>query len=477
MVVSPERRAVREPGANPGRSRRCEGRRSPAKSHWREPGRRRQREPRVRRPVVRQSRTPRGRRIRVPTLFQPVGSGCCLARARPGGSRLPRARPRRRQDSDDLRLDRADAEREGQRPRRARVGQSRGRVLLPRDGERIRPLRRPDWPLLRRRNERLDLQGQRDRSAGRSRPGDGQGRRHRALVLGDVLGRGRAADAGSRDLDRQRQALLLRERPQRRGPRLTGARCRLHVEQHANQLGDRRGLHTPRALHGTGRKDRREPFADVQRPVRRLAAAGLAVAALAGCGSTQTKGSATLWITRDRGQHVLLVDKVKASYGGRFVQSIKGLAGDRSGRRDWFYFVNGYEADSGAADYTLHSGDVEWWDYRSWKRDIHVPVVVGAFPEPFLHGYAGKTRNAAIVYDSKALEPQARAFGKLIHAKAVTADELGDANVLFLTKADVPLSATSSGAGKPVRFVVGPTAAKRLLTDPKLVRFRYSGLP
>jgi hypothetical protein len=169
--------------------------------------------------------------------------------------------------------------------------------------------------------------------------------------------------------------------------------------------------------------------------------------------------------------------KVKTSYGGRFVQSIKGLAGDRSGRQDWFYFVNGYEADSGAADYTLHSGDVEWWDYRSWKRDIHVPVVVGAFPEPFLHGYAGKTRDAAIVYDSKALEPQARALGKLIHAKAVTADEIGNANVLFLTKANVPLSATSSGAGKPVRFVIGPTAAKRLLADPKLVRFRYSGLP
>jgi len=226
--------------------------------------------------------------------------------------------------------------------------------------------------------------------------------------------------------------------------------------------------------------------------VRRLAAAGLAAAALAGCGSTHTGGSATLWITRDRGQHVLRVDKVKAgqtamqalqqvmtvktSYGGRFVQSIDGVSGDRSGRRDWFYFVNGYEADRGAADYTLHPGDVEWWDYRSWKQEMHVPVVVGAFPEPFLHGYLGKTRPAAIVFDEKALEPQARALGKLIHAKAVTAEEIGDANVLFLTKADVPLSATTKAAGAPVRFVIGPTAARRLLAVPKLVRFRYSGL-
>jgi hypothetical protein len=223
-----------------------------------------------------------------------------------------------------------------------------------------------------------------------------------------------------------------------------------------------------------------------------VAVAGLAVTALAGCGSTHTKGSATLWVTRDRGQHVLLVDKVKAgqtamqalqhavkvktSYGGRFVQSIDGVSGDRSGQRDWFYFVNGYEADRGAVDYKLHPGDVEWWDYRSWKHAIHVPIVVGAFPEPFLHGYAGKTRTAAIVYDAKGLRPEARSLGKLIHAKTVTADQLGDANVLFLTKADVPLSAKTSGAGAPVRFVIGPSAARRLLADPKLVRFRYSGL-
>ena len=227
--------------------------------------------------------------------------------------------------------------------------------------------------------------------------------------------------------------------------------------------------------------------------MKRAALACLAAAALTGCGFLpQGKGHASIWITRDHGSHVVLVKKVpagisamdalsrvaklKTRYGGRFVQSIDGVSGSVSARRDWFYFVNGYEADRGGADYTLHPGDVEWWDYRPWKHAIHVPVVVGAFQEPFLHGYAGKTRDAAIVFEAEALRPQASALGKLIHAKAVTADELGDANVLFLTKADVPLSATSKGAGAPVRFVIGPTAARRLLADPKLVRFRYSGL-
>jgi Domain of unknown function (DUF4430) len=226
--------------------------------------------------------------------------------------------------------------------------------------------------------------------------------------------------------------------------------------------------------------------------VRRAAAAGLAVAALAGCGSTHTKGSATLWITRDRGEHVLLVGtvkagqtamqalrgkaKVKTSYGGRFVDSIDGVSGSRSGQHDWFYFVNGYEADRGAADYTLHPGDVEWWDYRSWKHAIHVPVVVGAFPEPFVHGYAGERRDATIVFDSRRLAPLARRLARLIHAKQLTPDQVGDANVLYLTRSNARLSATAEGAGAPVRFVIGPAAARRLLANPELVRFRYSGL-
>jgi hypothetical protein len=168
--------------------------------------------------------------------------------------------------------------------------------------------------------------------------------------------------------------------------------------------------------------------------------------------------------------------KVKTSYGGRFVQSIDGVSGNRSARRDWFYFVNGYEADQGAADYKLHPGDVEWWDYRNWNHSIHVPVVVGAFPEPFLHGYAGKTRDAAVVYDSPALTPLAKRLRTLIHGKTLNPEQLVTANVLYLTKADVPLSATAAAAGAPVRFTMGPTAARRLLADPGRVRFRYSGL-
>jgi len=51
---------------------------------------------------------------------------------------------------------------------------------------------------------------------------------------------------------------------------------------------------------------------------------------------------------------------VGTSYGGRFVESINGLSGDRSAAEDWLYFVNGISPDVGAADVQLHAGDHEW---------------------------------------------------------------------------------------------------------------------
>jgi hypothetical protein len=82
--------------------------------------------------------------------------------------------------------------------------------------------------------------------------------------------------------------------------------------------------------------------------------------------------------------------KTKTRYGGGFVQSIDGIAGNSSGgRHDWFYFVNGVEAPTGAADRALAPGDVVQWDYRPWDATPRVPAIVGAFPEPFLHGQKG----------------------------------------------------------------------------------------
>jgi hypothetical protein len=82
---------------------------------------------------------------------------------------------------------------------------------------------------------------------------------------------------------------------------------------------------------------------------------------------------------------------VDTRYGGRFVQAIDGLEGRGvSGRRDWFFFVNGVESEKGASEYELSPGDRVQWDYRPWDEAMAVPAIVGAFPEPFLHGLEGR---------------------------------------------------------------------------------------
>jgi Domain of unknown function (DUF4430) len=83
--------------------------------------------------------------------------------------------------------------------------------------------------------------------------------------------------------------------------------------------------------------------------------------------------------------------EVKTRFGGGFVNAINGLeASSSGGHSDWFYYVNGIEASVGAAEMSLHAGDVVQWDYRRWDATMRIPAIVGAYPEPFLHGSGGK---------------------------------------------------------------------------------------
>jgi hypothetical protein len=83
---------------------------------------------------------------------------------------------------------------------------------------------------------------------------------------------------------------------------------------------------------------------------------------------------------------------VRTRFGGGFVQSIDGVEGGREDGRpvDWFFYVNGIEADRGAAERELNSGDRVWWDHHDWGATMRVPAVVGSFPEPFLSGDEGR---------------------------------------------------------------------------------------
>jgi hypothetical protein len=225
----------------------------------------------------------------------------------------------------------------------------------------------------------------------------------------------------------------------------------------------------------------------------RLVTLALAVVALAGCGGGGD-GKATLWITRDAGAHVLLVRQVpagltamqaldraadlKTRYAGRFVQAINGIEGSLNERRDWFYFINGIQADRSAAEYRLHRGDIEWWDYRSWRGNPEYPVVIGAFPEPLIHGFDGKKHPTAVRFRRLELAALADELGTFVHARSVepygrpvakgwNLVDLGPGTLLYVSNADNPTG--------PVIFEIGARTARRLLRDPATYRFRFIG--
>lgn len=219
--------------------------------------------------------------------------------------------------------------------------------------------------------------------------------------------------------------------------------------------------------------------------MRRAAALALVVAlAVAGCGLGPGKklpGGARLEVTRDFGQSQLystsvptirkdetvmrLLEskrKVTTSYGGKFVDSIDGLATHGAGgRSDWFYFVNGIEASVGAADHTLSPGDVVQWDYRRWDAAMHIPAIVGAYPEPFVRGAGGKRFPVRVECSSPSSVACKTVQQRLSAQGVVTSSGVlgGSAGPKTLRMVVAPWSALRSLGGAVGSLTLGPAAS------------------
>ena len=150
------------------------------------------------------------------------------------------------------------------------------------------------------------------------------------------------------------------------------------------------------------------------------AVALICAAAAAGCGvgpGEAAQGTASLTVTRDYGTLRMLTAtlenptpsdtvvrfldehaEIETEYSGNFVSSIDGVEGSTvdGGFEDWFFFVNGVYSDVGAGEFALRPGDRVWWDHRAWAEAYRVPIVVGSFPEPWLHGFRGGSPGASV---------------------------------------------------------------------------------
>jgi hypothetical protein len=224
--------------------------------------------------------------------------------------------------------------------------------------------------------------------------------------------------------------------------------------------------------------------------IRTALVAVVAAALLAGCGGGGAgRGTATLWVTREEGKTMLLTRtvpagesvlqalersaKISTRYGGRFVQSVDGLSSSIDSRHDWFYYVNGVEGDRGAADYRLRKGDIAWWDYRDWGRyGMSVPVVVGAFPEPFVHGYLGKVRTTIVLGPPT---PVVRRIARLVHAKTIVpvATTRVRTGVNTLTIVPGPVTSFKAEWSDGSIHAVYKGDPSRLLSKPSTYRHRY----
>jgi hypothetical protein len=185
-------------------------------------------------------------------------------------------------------------------------------------------------------------------------------------------------------------------------------------------------------------------------------------------------------VTRDRGAHVVFSGdvptglnaiqtverklKVTTRYGGRYVQSIDGVAGSLGAQRDWFYYLDGVEGDRSAAEVRLHAGDVLWWDYRRWTPATeHIPAVAGAYPHPFVD--RGPTR---VVANDATL---ARRLARQVHGVANAKRPLRNAIVVADTLP--PDQAQIRQAADGYVLELGPRIARKLAGDPNALRYRF----
>ena len=121
------------------------------------------------------------------------------------------------------------------------------------------------------------------------------------------------------------------------------------------------------------------------------------------CGSEPVgAGTARLLVTGDFGQDLLAREEIPAGpsvlaalqdltdvetgYGGGFVEAMYGRSSSGRPRADWFYFVDGRLAETGARGRAVPAGGHVWWDHRRWSAASEVRAVVGAWPAPFASG-------------------------------------------------------------------------------------------
>lgn len=89
---------------------------------------------------------------------------------------------------------------------------------------------------------------------------------------------------------------------------------------------------------------------------------------------------------------------VAIEMSGSYIETIAGIKGSQ--KEYWLYYINGVMANVFAHGYRMKEGDVMHWDFHDWRFYMHSPqAMLGAFPEPCWHGYAGRIKPTVVCYE------------------------------------------------------------------------------
>ncbi|MHC1593211.1 MAG: DUF4430 domain-containing protein [Methermicoccaceae archaeon] len=152
------------------------------------------------------------------------------------------------------------------------------------------------------------------------------------------------------------------------------------------------------------------------------------------------------------------VANIETAYGGGFVNGINGYTSKYSGgggeKVDWFYTLNGFPAGRGAQDYVLGAGDVQIWDYHEWTHYGRT-CAVGAFPEPFVHGFGGVARSTVIVYEEGSEQPAQNIAARLRKEGAADVSVIPLDKLTEGEKEQSHLILVGTHTFEPIEFVLG----------------------
>jgi hypothetical protein len=150
---------------------------------------------------------------------------------------------------------------------------------------------------------------------------------------------------------------------------------------------------------------------------------------------TKVAGSDTAVAVARRGATVV------AAAGARTVQSINGIAAGAPAA-GWYPYINGILDDNDEAT-DVHGGDRVWWDQR--PGSFKVRVVVGSYPEPFVHGFDGKRLPVRV----ECADPNANVCNVVANKLIALGVPIGRSNI------------SRSAADESLRILVGPWKALR----------------